>query len=177
MAPEQFRGGEADAAADIWAVGIITHEMPAGRHPFEGGSAASLMQAILEKAPSSLADARPDAPPELIGLAAAALQKDRARRRLTAAEAAEQARALLARLAAPGVRALSRPGRRRWMPRAAAAALIAVGTAMFLWHWARHAGKARWARDIALPRIEELAARIHGGISAGGERGALARRR
>ncbi|HEY6105992.1 MAG TPA: serine/threonine-protein kinase, partial [Anaeromyxobacteraceae bacterium] len=35
MAPEQARGGEVDARADVFALGAILFEMPAGARPFE----------------------------------------------------------------------------------------------------------------------------------------------
>jgi serine/threonine protein kinase len=54
MAPEQLRGGAVDARADIWALGVLLHEMLAGTGPFNGRTAAELFSAILRDPPASL---------------------------------------------------------------------------------------------------------------------------
>jgi len=36
MAPEQVEGRDADAGADIWALGVVLYEMLTGARPFEG---------------------------------------------------------------------------------------------------------------------------------------------
>lgn len=48
MAPEQLEGKEADARADVWALGAVLYEMVTGRRAFEGKSTAGLIAAILE---------------------------------------------------------------------------------------------------------------------------------
>ena len=65
MAPEQIQGQEADARADLWALGAMLYEMVSGKRPFTGASAASLMGAILERDPPSLSTALPVSPPSL----------------------------------------------------------------------------------------------------------------
>ena len=54
MAPEQIQGGAADARTDIWALGVLLHEMVTGKRAFDGDSAASLTAAILEGEPPAL---------------------------------------------------------------------------------------------------------------------------
>src|SRR5205814_8733981 len=46
MAPEQFAGAEADKRSDVWALGVITYEMLAGRIPFNGDTEAALLNSI-----------------------------------------------------------------------------------------------------------------------------------
>ena len=55
MAPEQLRGEPVDARADIFAVGVIMHELIAGQPPFRRSSAADTMSAVLREEPPDLA--------------------------------------------------------------------------------------------------------------------------
>jgi len=54
MAPEQLEGKEADARADLWALGAVLYEMVTGRRAFEGKSTAGLIAAILEHEAAAL---------------------------------------------------------------------------------------------------------------------------
>ena len=76
MAPEQLEGKEADARADIWAMGLVIHEMATGKSVFQGSSQASLIAAILERDAPSLAALRPETPPPLDRLVQRCLLKD-----------------------------------------------------------------------------------------------------
>ena len=77
MAPEQVEGREADARADIWALGVVLYEMLTGNRPFDGASAASVIGSILKDTPPSLASRQPLAPPLLDHVLARCLEKDR----------------------------------------------------------------------------------------------------
>jgi eukaryotic-like serine/threonine-protein kinase len=59
MAPEQLEGHEADARTDIFAFGAVVYEMVTGKKAFEGKSQASLIAAILERAPVAVSTLRP----------------------------------------------------------------------------------------------------------------------
>ena len=54
MAPEQIRGASVDHRADIFAFGIVLHEMLSGARPFGGETAADVIGAILSKDPPEL---------------------------------------------------------------------------------------------------------------------------
>jgi Tol biopolymer transport system component len=56
MAPEQVRGQDADHRADIFALGVILHEMLSGQRPFRGASAVEVMHAILNAQPPDLSE-------------------------------------------------------------------------------------------------------------------------
>ena len=76
MAPEQARGREVDARADIFSVGVITYEMIAGRRPFGGETNLDALVSTLEKEPPPLASSAPGAPPELQRIVTKALRKN-----------------------------------------------------------------------------------------------------
>ena len=80
MSPEQMRGLEVDARADIWSLGIVIYEMVAEHIPFEGGTVLEVMARVLEREPTPLGFYAPEAPIELQRIVAKALEKDREER-------------------------------------------------------------------------------------------------
>jgi len=48
MAPEQIEGGDVDARADVFGVGVLLHEMLTGSLPFEGKNPAQVLRRVLE---------------------------------------------------------------------------------------------------------------------------------
>jgi serine/threonine protein kinase len=73
MAPEQVQGKEADARSDNFGFGCVLYEILTGKRAFEGGSAASVIAAILERPTPSIADI---APPALDRVLKRCLEKD-----------------------------------------------------------------------------------------------------
>jgi serine/threonine protein kinase/Flp pilus assembly protein TadD len=49
MAPEVLSGEDADQRSDVWALGVLLHEMVAGARPFQGSSEFTLTSAILRE--------------------------------------------------------------------------------------------------------------------------------
>jgi serine/threonine-protein kinase len=54
MAPEQVRGGEIDERCDLFALGVVLHEMLSGASPFTRSSPVGTLNAILEADPPEL---------------------------------------------------------------------------------------------------------------------------
>ena len=84
MAPEQLEGADADARSDLFALGVIVHEMVSGKKVFDAKSRVLLMSAIATHHPPPLSQADPATPPELDHLVATCLAKDPADRWQTA---------------------------------------------------------------------------------------------
>ncbi len=67
MAPELLRGERGDQRADIWALGVLLHEMVGGRRPFAGATGFELSAAILHQPPAPLPPAVPAPLAAIIG--------------------------------------------------------------------------------------------------------------
>jgi Tol biopolymer transport system component/tRNA A-37 threonylcarbamoyl transferase component Bud32 len=80
MSPEQIRGQQVDARADIFSLGVTLYEMIAGRPPFEGATQSEMVAAILHVEPIPLARLSPGAPTELERIVRKALRKEREER-------------------------------------------------------------------------------------------------
>ncbi|HVS03397.1 MAG TPA: protein kinase [Thermoanaerobaculia bacterium] len=90
MAPEQVLGEEVGPAADLWALGVVLHEMLAGALPFAASDPRALAYAILHQDPEPLPARRPEAPEALARLVRRALSRDPAARHPGAAALAAE---------------------------------------------------------------------------------------
>ena len=88
MSPEQALGEEVDERTDLYALGVILHEMIAGRAPFDADTAAQILAKQITEAPPPLP---PGAPAPLGALVGELLRK-------TAIERPPSARVVLERL-------------------------------------------------------------------------------
>jgi eukaryotic-like serine/threonine-protein kinase len=98
MAPEQVRGEEVDARADVWAMGVTLYELLTGSLPFGGDSVPQTLAAILRDEPVPVQRRRPDVPADLARVIACALSKDRAHRYASATELLEALTSVRSRL-------------------------------------------------------------------------------
>ena len=126
ISPEQVAGNAATPASDVYAFGVFLFRMLAGRLPFEADDAIAVAAMHRDRPAPPVATLRPDAPPRLESIAAAALAKSPSDRPPDGtALAAELAEAVRPPMAETAVTQVVRPPRQRRR-----AALVATGLAI-----------------------------------------------
>jgi serine/threonine protein kinase len=81
LAPEQAAGDRnLDHRCDIYNWGLLGYEMLAGAPAFDGESVQEVLYKQVAEEPPSLAQRRPDAPPDVVAVIDRALKKDREKR-------------------------------------------------------------------------------------------------
>jgi serine/threonine protein kinase len=123
MAPEQLEGKETDARTDLFALGVVIHEMATGRPAFAGEHQANLISAIMSSHPPPVSTLRPDAPVGLDRVVAACLSKDPEARW----QSARDVRRALLWLLDPVTPQSSAPASKRWQRH-----LVPAGAALVL---------------------------------------------
>jgi Tol biopolymer transport system component len=88
LSPEQIKTEPADGRSDIFALGVILHEMLSGERPFRGNSSAETMAAILKEDPPELSATNRDISPGLERLVRHCLEKTPERRFQSASDLA-----------------------------------------------------------------------------------------
>jgi eukaryotic-like serine/threonine-protein kinase len=80
MSPEQAAGGTLDHRTDLWALGVVCHEMLTGRPPFSAPSIELLFRAVRHGEPPQIRSLRPEVPSEVEAVVNRLLQKEPGRR-------------------------------------------------------------------------------------------------
>jgi TolB-like protein/Tfp pilus assembly protein PilF len=150
MAPETLRGAPLKPAADVWALGVLLHEMAAGGRPFVGENSFELASAILNNPPRALPSS---VPVSIAAVIERCLQKDPALRYRTARDPFLALEPLTSRSTGEATQASSgalAPARRA--PRPGRVASIAV-VALLVMAGATGLGYAwrYWRGDRAIP--------------------------
>ncbi len=95
VSPEQCRGETVDAQADIWAAGVVLHEMLTNERLFSRSSDFETMAAVESGSIPTPSSKNPDVPPELDELVMHALARPLEARLSSAREAAERTALIL----------------------------------------------------------------------------------
>jgi serine/threonine protein kinase len=88
MSPEQAGGGSVDHRTDLWALGVVLHEMLAGRPPFSAPSIEQLFRAVRFGETPQVRDTRPEVPQRVQDVISRLLQREPNRRYSDAASVA-----------------------------------------------------------------------------------------
>jgi predicted Ser/Thr protein kinase len=132
VAPEQIKGDPVDQRADVYSLGCLLFECLTGHAPYPRDIEVGVLWAHVQTPPPSVAEERPELPPEVDDVLALAMAKDPAERTAAAGEVAAGFRSALG-LEAPAVgrvivrRQKPKPKKRR---RTMAIAAVVVGVAL-----------------------------------------------
>lgn len=95
MAPEQAMGGAVGPYTDLYALGVLLHELLSGDVPFAGSTALGVLHRHLYEPPAPVRTIRPDIPEALEALVLRLLAKDPQHRPASAQEVYEHLAPLL----------------------------------------------------------------------------------
>jgi len=130
VAPEQIKGDPVDQRADVYSLGCLLFECLTGHAPYPRDIEVGVLWAHVETPPPSLTEERPELPPEVDDVVAAAMAKDPNARTASAGQVAAGLRAAL-RIETPSgetpTRPRARPARRGRRRPGLVAAAVAVG--------------------------------------------------
>ncbi|MEU0133505.1 serine/threonine-protein kinase [Streptomyces sp. NPDC006296] len=101
MAPEQAMGGAVGPYTDLYALGVLLHELLSGDVPFAGSTALGVLHRHLYEPPVPVRRLRPEVPAALEALVLRLLSKDPQHRPASAQEVYESLRPLLPVSGAP----------------------------------------------------------------------------
>jgi serine/threonine protein kinase len=126
MAPEQINGGDVDARADVFALGVLIYEYACGVHPFEAATPLAVVARVLESDARPLAARCPELPGGLAEVIGQCLRKSPAERFGSAAE-------IVGALKAVDGAAAGTPHAAWWRTHQLAIVLLLIGSAVLTW--------------------------------------------
>ncbi|MEP1214425.1 MAG: serine/threonine-protein kinase [Marinobacter sp.] len=92
MSPEQLKGQKVTGASDTYSLGVTLYKLVCGETPYQGDTLANLTYQILNKRPKSVREFNPELPNGVVRLINKAIQREPAKRFLSAATMAEALR-------------------------------------------------------------------------------------
>jgi eukaryotic-like serine/threonine-protein kinase len=160
MSPEQAEGKPIDARSDIFSFGSVFYEMLTGSRAFQGQSSAALLAAVMRDEPKPLAELKRDIPSEVRRIVKRCMAKDPVARYAAGGDLAHELKACRDLLFPESGVSLSpaRILREARRPRMLASLLLALALLATGGGWlVKHVRDVRWAHDVAVPEISQLA--------------------
>ncbi len=133
MSPEQLRGDAIDQRSDVFAFGLLLHELLSGTHPFLRASGVETANAILNDPTPALDQTVTGGSQLLSHIAARCLEKDRDRRYQSLGDVRIELDGLTGPAppaAAPTVKRRNKPA---WIAAAALGGMLALGAVHTVW--------------------------------------------
>ena len=125
LSPEQVRGEQLDARADLFALGLVLYEMATGKQAFPGNTISVIREAVLHQPATPIRQIDPSLCQQLEAIIAHALEKDRDKRYQSAADLREDAERLKTKLRVDA----NKPSHTRlWIMSTAATLAIIIAT-------------------------------------------------
>jgi formylglycine-generating enzyme required for sulfatase activity/tRNA A-37 threonylcarbamoyl transferase component Bud32 len=165
--PEQGRGDQVDARADIYSLGVVFYELLTGKKPFEGATANALIYQHNYAEPKLPTDLRAEIPNAYQAVVLKCLQKDPAKRYQDAAELVsdlERVRAgsapMTALMSAFGtgadeaMRRLGIKQRRLWPYLVAALVMVCIVASGVVWYQGKSTAAVKVAAEVNRLRSE-----------------------
>ncbi|MFN9756812.1 MAG: bifunctional serine/threonine-protein kinase/formylglycine-generating enzyme family protein [Planctomycetota bacterium] len=121
ISPEQARGDELDARADVYAIGAMLYELATGRAPYtvpDGRNPANrILRQLLDGPPKRIDQINKDVPAELVAVIDKAMARDREQRYRTVQALAADVRAFLSTRNTTAYRTGAWPETKVWLRR------------------------------------------------------------
>jgi serine/threonine protein kinase len=137
MSPEQVMAKPLDARSDLFSLGVVLYEMLSGKRPFQKGTAAETMAAILKEEPPELSGTNKPVPPGLDRVVRHCLEKDPTNRFQSARDVAFALESL-SQSATAGTAPVRAPGRKRWLAVGSLGLVLLAASYAGVFLWAKH---------------------------------------
>ena len=153
MSPEQVQGKEVDHRSDIWSLGVVLYEMITAKVPFTGNYEQAVFYSIINEEPSFETEKLKSLPNDLITFLKASLAKDLSLRTSSISEFKTNLLKIQKQLSVKDKQEISRYLKIKIL---VPLGFLVIILSLFLIYQIQRMNRIRWAKDVALPKIQEL---------------------